>query len=88
MSVHLSDLHSIVESTKEEIVTWRRHLHQNPELSFEEEKTSQFVYDTLTMFAGLEVSRPTKTSVLATLKGANRGPVLVGNEGTAQGVRT
>ncbi|GMA60206.1 M20 family metallopeptidase [Alicyclobacillus fastidiosus] len=76
MSVSLSDLHSIVDSAKEEVVAWRRHLHQNPELSFEEEKTSQFVYDTLLTFSGLEVSRPTKTSVLATLKGAYPGPVL------------
>ncbi|MDQ0191604.1 amidohydrolase [Alicyclobacillus cycloheptanicus] len=76
MSVHLSDLHSIVESVKEEVVGWRRYLHQNPELSFEEEKTSQFVYDLLRTFPGLTVTRPTKTSVLATLKGAHSGPVL------------
>src|SRR3712207_7276856 len=40
---------------------WRRHLHQNPELSFQEEKTSKFVYETLKSFGGLELSRPTPT---------------------------
>lgn len=29
-------------------VRWRRHLHQNPELSFHEEKTSQFIREALT----------------------------------------
>lgn len=34
----------------EKIVEWRRHLHQNPELSFKEYETSQFIYDTLSTF--------------------------------------
>ncbi|CQR45902.1 N-acyl-L-amino acid amidohydrolase [Paraliobacillus sp. PM-2] len=54
---------------KEKIIEWRRHLHQNPELSFEEYNTSQFIYDTLAVFPNLELNRPTKTSVVATLKG-------------------
>ena len=53
----------------EKIIEWRRHLHQNPELSFKEFKTSQFIYDTLSTFPNLELSRPTKTSVVATLVG-------------------
>ncbi|WP_217587443.1 M20 metallopeptidase family protein [Lentibacillus saliphilus] len=54
---------------KEKIVEWRRHLHQNPELSFKEYNTSQFIYDTLATFPGLELTRPTETSVVAILKG-------------------
>lgn len=54
----------------EKITEWRRHLHQNPELSFKEYKTSQFIYDTLSTFPNLELSRPTETSVIATLVGA------------------
>ncbi len=76
MLAEISHLDSYVESVKEEVVRWRRHLHKNPELSFEEEQTSQFVYDTLCSFGGLTVSRPTKTSVLACLQGAHAGPVL------------
>lgn len=53
----------------EEIVAWRRHLHENPELSYQEIETSQFIFDTLSSFSGLTLDRPTKTSVVATLKG-------------------
>ena len=64
-------LDRLVEQTKEEVIKWRRHLHQHPELSFQEEKTAQFVYDRLKSFGNLEISRPTKTSVVARLLGHN-----------------
>ncbi len=55
------------------MIGWRRHLHQNPELSFHEEETSRFVYETLETFGGLELSRPTPTSVVARLVGEKPG---------------
>ena len=76
MSIELNDIHALVEQVTDEVVGWRRHLHQNPELSFEEDNTSQFVYDTLSTFGGLELSRPTRTSVMARLKGHQPGAVL------------
>jgi amidohydrolase len=60
----------------EEVIGWRRHLHRNPELSFEEEETSRFVYETLESFGGLELSRPTPTSVVARLVGEGPGRVV------------
>ena len=39
-------------------IAWRRHLHANPELSFEEHETSAFVEQTLRSFGGLEIERP------------------------------
>lgn len=54
---------------KESIVEWRRHLHENPELSFKEFKTSQFIVDTLSKFQNLDITRPTETSVVAILVG-------------------
>ncbi|WP_132747971.1 amidohydrolase [Scopulibacillus darangshiensis] len=69
----LSDL---AYQVKSDVVKWRRFLHENPELSFHEEKTSQFIYDTLLSFGGLEVSRPTKTSVMARLIGRQPGKTL------------
>ena len=65
-----------VASIQEDVVRWRRYLHTHPELSFQEEKTAQFVYDTLQSFGNLELSRPTKTSVVARLVGKHSGPVL------------
>ena len=58
---------------REEVVGWRRCLHQNPELSFEEVETSRFVYETLESFGGLELFRPTPTSVVARLVGVEPG---------------
>lgn len=51
------------------VIGWRRHLHRNPELSFQEENTSRFVFETLQSFGNLTVSKPTATSVMARLTG-------------------
>lgn len=56
------------ETVREQVVAWRRHLHQHPELSFHESNTSQFVADTLASFGGLDITRPTATSVVARLE--------------------
>ena len=53
----------------EEVISWRRHLHQNPELSHHEFETSDYIYNLVKTFPGLTVTRPTKTSVYAVLKG-------------------
>lgn len=57
-------------------VSWRRELHRRPELSFQEHETAQFVEETLRSLGGLEVSRPTETSVMARLVTGRPGPVL------------
>ncbi|NGQ96188.1 amidohydrolase [Brevibacillus sp. SYP-B805] len=69
-------LNEAVEQVKEQVIAWRRYLHQHPELSFHEEKTAQFIYDTLLSFGNMEVSRPTKTSVMARLIGSRAGRVI------------
>jgi amidohydrolase len=69
-------LSTLVHQVKRDVILWRRYLHQHPELSFREVNTSQFVYDTLKSFGGLELQRPTKTSVLARLFGAQPGKTL------------
>lgn len=58
-------------------IAWRRHLHANPELSFEEHETSAFVEQTLRSFGGLEIERPAGTAVVARLHGARPGNVVV-----------
>jgi amidohydrolase len=70
------DLNSLVNEIKEEVIGWRRYLHQHPELSFEEEKTAQFVFEQLSSFGNLEISRPTKTSIMARLTGGKPGKTL------------
>ncbi|MHB1626757.1 MAG: M20 family metallopeptidase [Bacilli bacterium] len=76
MSVTMGDVEDQVENVRHDVVKWRRRLHQNPELSFQETRTAQFVHDTLQSFGGLEVTRPTATSVMARLIGARSGKTL------------
>jgi amidohydrolase len=70
------DASSLAAAAFADAVSWRRQLHRRPELSFQEHETARFVEETLASFGGLEVSRPTQTSVMARLVGERRGPVL------------
>src|SRR5690554_3399744 len=63
----------------DKVIEWRRHIHQNPELSFEEVNTSQYVEDVLKSFGNIEVTRPTKTSVLGILRGSTVLSILFSN---------
>src|SRR6185503_15686103 len=65
-----------VDAIRETVITWRRQLHMNPELSFHEERTAQFVADTLAAMDAFEITRPTPTSVVARLVGTRPGPVV------------
>lgn len=58
-----------VQSAARDAVEWRHHIHENPELSFEEYKTSNYVADLLASFGHIEILRPTKTSVVGILRG-------------------
>ena len=74
--IETATINDLVEEVRDEVIGWRRHLHRNPELSFEEEETSRFVYETLDSFGGLKLSRPTPTSVVARLVGEEPGRTL------------
>lgn len=76
MTVTVETIDAQVASIQSEMIAWRRHLHEHPEVSFHEEQTAQYVYDTLSEFGHLELTRPTKTSVVARLVGAHPGMVL------------
>ena len=59
-----------------QVVEWRRHLHQYPELSNREFKTAKYVESHLKSL-GLEVKTGiAKTGVIGILKGAQPGPVI------------
>ena len=53
------DFTSFWEQSQAEVIAWRRHLHEHPELSFQEVNTSNYVYHLLCSLPELEVSRPT-----------------------------
>lgn len=56
---------------KEEVIAIRRHLHQHPELSFEEYKTAEFIENKLRDFGITEFERIVETGVIALIKGKN-----------------
>jgi len=65
-----------VKDVMPKVIEWRRHFHQNPELSTREYKTSAFVADYLKSL-GLEVKYPfAKTGIVAILKGGKPGPTI------------
>ena len=62
-----------VQSVAGNVVEWRHHLHENPELSFKEYNTGRYVADMLRSFGNIEVVRPAETSVIGILRGAKPG---------------
>lgn len=73
---YMTDIEQWVKALEPDLIQWRRHLHANPELSFQEVQTAQFVFETLSQFPGLEITRPTETSVVARLVTGRPGKVL------------
>jgi amidohydrolase len=63
-----------VAEFSEEITGWRRHIHENPELGYEEHKTAAFVAEKLKTFGVDEiVTGMGKTGVVAVIKGRKTG---------------
>ena len=64
-------LNTAASEILDEIIAIRRHLHQHPELSFEEEKTAQFVSEQLTSWGIPHQTGVVKTGILATIESSN-----------------
>jgi amidohydrolase len=56
---------------------WRRHLHQHPEVSFQEHQTAAYIRAQLEAMPNLQVSQPSETSVLAVRKGTRPGKTVL-----------
>lgn len=72
-----SNLMNMLEARKGEIVQIRRHLHENPELSFKEEKTAQYIID---FYKGKGVSIQTNVGnglgIIVTIEGGKPGKTI------------
>lgn len=72
-----SKLLNMLEARKEEMVQIRRHLHENPELSFKEEKTAQYIID---FYKGKDVSIQTNVGnglgIIVTIEGGKPGKTI------------
>ncbi|NEW05437.1 amidohydrolase [Paenibacillus sp. SYP-B3998] len=72
----MNDFEIGLQQTYEEMVGWRRYLHQNPELSFQELRTAEFVVNHLLDW-GIEVrTQVGGNGVVGLLRGANQGPTV------------
>lgn len=75
----ITDKQTIIEETKrmsQQLSEWRRHLHQYPELSFQEFETSKFVAEKLREFGNIHIrTNVAKTGVVGTIS-SGVGPVV------------
>ena len=66
----LSKIKSLSETNFQQTVEWRRHLHANPELSYQEFNTSKFVAAQLKSF-GIPFTEMATTGIVGLIKGKN-----------------
>ncbi len=66
----LQKIKSLSSGQHPQVIEWRRHLHANPELSYEEVETARFVREKLTSF-GIESAIVATTGLVALVKGKN-----------------
>lgn len=75
-----------VKKVFSEIVEWRRHLHQHPELSFKEHNTAKYVAEKLHSFGNIEVfENVALTGVVGLIRGTK--PVAEGKTPLCIGLR-
>src|SRR5512134_623011 len=70
------EIDRLAATVEADLLAWRRHLHQHPELSNREVETAKYVAERLRSF-GLEPrSGVARTGVVAVLTGGRPGPVV------------
>ncbi|MCE0811340.1 amidohydrolase [Buttiauxella sp. S04-F03] len=65
----------LTDEVAHDVSRWRQHIHANPDLSFQEQATADYIASELASFGSLELRRLTPNSVVAELKGKLPGPV-------------
>ena len=60
----------------EDVISWRRHLHSNPELSFEEKNTSKYVEEKLTGFGIPVQTGVANYGLIGIIEGIEKGDVV------------
>ncbi|WP_151994552.1 amidohydrolase [Buttiauxella massiliensis] len=65
----------LTDEVAHDVSRWRQHIHANPDLSFQEQATADYIASELASFGPLELRRLTPNSVVAELKGKLPGPV-------------
>ena len=71
-----ADIDRLAAAMEPELLQWRRHLHQNPELSNRETETAQYIAERLKSFGLVPQVGIARTGVVAVLQGGRPGPVV------------
>ena len=67
----------LLKEVEPQLINWRRHFHEFPELSNREVNTGKYIAEFLKTLPNVEVRYPVaKTGVVAVLKGGKPGPVV------------
>ncbi len=68
----------MIDAIEPQVIAWRRHVHENAELSFQEVKTAAYVAAALRAMPGIEVQTGIGNTpgIKAVLKGGKPGPVI------------
>ena len=69
-------IENLIEATREEVILWRRYLHQNPELSNREFKTMEYIAAQLEIIGLPYEKGMAHTGVIALLETGKPGPVI------------
>ena len=71
-----AEIDKLAAAVEPELIQWRRHLHQHPELSNREIETAKYVAERLKSFGLDPQTGMAKTGVVAILTGGRPGPVV------------
>jgi amidohydrolase len=73
---HLSEVRLPIRQLLPHLSLWRRHLHQRPELGFQETLTADFIHSKLTDWQIPHTTGIAQTGIVAILQGDRPGPTL------------
>lgn len=74
-------IHQLSEKYKSEVIAVRRHLHANPELSFQETNTVAYVEEKLREFGITNIESKAKTGLVVIIEGKNPGKKVIALRG-------
>jgi amidohydrolase len=76
LTLNQSSIRPDIQALQPELVKWRRHLHQRPELGFREALTAEFIARQLLSWGIEHQTEVAKTGIVATIAGNQLGRVL------------
>ena len=74
-SLNFKNIRSQIKALQPELVSWRRRIHQKPELGFQEKITADFISEKLTQWSIPHQTEIAKTGIVAVIEGAKPGKV-------------